>query len=41
MYSSVRECARSIGGDYSTIYRCLNDLRHTHKGYTFEYVDER
>jgi hypothetical protein len=40
IFQSVRDCARHINGDYSAIYRCLNEIRGTHKGYTFEYVEE-
>ena len=40
VFMSVRACADYIRGDYSTIYRCLRGQRKTHRGYTFEYVEE-
>lgn len=40
IFRTVRECARHINGDYSTIYRCLRGERSSHLGYTFEYVEE-
>ena len=39
VYDSVRECAKAIGGDYGSIYACLNGNRKTHKEYTFKYVE--
>lgn len=38
-FESARTAARHIGGDYSTVFKCLRDERHSHKGFTFEYVD--
>lgn len=40
VFMSVRQCAKYIGGDYSTIYRVLRGERASHKGYTFEYYEE-
>ena len=40
VYESARACARSLGGDYSAIYRCLKDIRQTHLGYTYEYASD-
>lgn len=37
---SAREAARHIGGDYSTVYRCLRGEREKHMGYSFEYVED-
>lgn len=39
IYESARECAKAIGGDYGSVYACLNGNRKTHKGYTFVYVE--
>lgn len=40
-FATVRDCANYIRGDYSTIYKCLEGLgRRSHRGYTFEYVNE-
>lgn len=39
IFRTIRDCAAHIGGDYSTIYRCLRGLRGTHYGYTFEYYE--
>lgn len=36
-FRTVRDCANYIGGDYSSIYRCLRNERGSHMGYTFEY----
>lgn len=41
VFMSARECARYIGGDYSSIYRCIREPGRTHKGYTFEYYEEK
>lgn len=38
VFSSVRECARAIGGDQGTISACLSGRHHTHKGYHYEFV---
>ena len=38
-FPSIRECARSIGGDQGTISACLAGRHKTHKGYHYEYVD--
>jgi NUMOD4 motif. len=37
VFRTVRDCADFIGGDYSSIYRCLRNERGKHMGYTFEY----
>lgn len=40
-FLTVRDCANYIKGDYSTIYKCLEGQgRKTHRGHTFEYVNE-
>lgn len=38
-FYSIAECARAIGGEVQNIVKCLKGLRHTHKGYHFEYLD--
>ena len=38
-FVSVREVAKAINGDPSTIYRVLSGGRGSHKGYTFEMVE--
>lgn len=38
-YDTVRMMADDVGGDLSTIYRCLRGEQKTHLGLTFEYVD--
>lgn len=40
VFLSVRDCARYLGGDYSTIYKCIREPGRRHKGYTFEYYSE-
>lgn len=37
VFRTVRDCADYIGGDYSSIYRCLRNERGSHMGYTFAY----
>lgn len=37
VFRTVRDCANYIGGDYSSIYRCLRNQRGSHMGYTFAY----
>lgn len=39
-FRTARECARYIGGDYSSIYAVLRGDRNHHLGYTFEYVEQ-
>lgn len=39
VFDSQHECARVINGRQSDIWKCLNGLQHTHRGYTFERVD--
>jgi hypothetical protein len=41
IFDTVREVASYIGGDYKTVYDVLKGRRHTHKGYTFEWVRSR
>lgn len=38
--ASARVVATRIDGAYGDVYQCLRGERHTHKGYTFEYVDD-
>lgn len=40
IFRSIRDCARKIGGDYSTIYQCLKGKRKTHLGFTYEFYKE-
>lgn len=40
VYTSAREAARDVQGDYSKIYRCLRGERKTHKGLHYEYADK-
>ena len=35
-YSSLTECARSIGGNPNKIQDCLSGRQHSHRGYHFE-----
>lgn len=37
---SARLVADRIDGAYGDVYQCLRGERHTHKGYTFEYVED-
>jgi hypothetical protein len=37
---SARIVAKHIDGAYGDVYQCLRGERHTHKGFTFEYVEE-
>jgi hypothetical protein len=37
---SAREVAKHIEGAYGDVYQCLRGERHTHKGFTFEYVTD-
>lgn len=39
-FDNIHECARFIGGDYSTIAKCLKGYHKQHKGYTFKYCEE-
>lgn len=41
VFGSVEACARHIGGDPSSIYRVLRGDRLSHKGYTFDYLEEQ
>lgn len=38
VYSSIRECARSIGGNHQHVIDCLAGRARSHKGYHFEYA---
>lgn len=40
IFRTVEDCARYIEGDASSIYRVLRGDRLSHKGHTFEYVEE-
>jgi len=40
VFRTVRDCARYIHGDYSSIYACLRGIRRSHRGYAFEYYDD-
>ncbi len=40
VFKSIRDCARYIGGDYSSVYACLRGERKKHMGYSFEYYEE-
>ncbi len=37
VFRTVRDCARYINGDYSSIYAVLRGQRESHRGFTFEY----
>lgn len=39
VFSSIRECARAIGGNDANIAGCIEGRYRTHHGLTFEYVD--
>lgn len=41
VYLSAQAVAQAINGDKSTIHACLRGMRGSHKGYTFEYVEEQ
>lgn len=38
IYSSIRECARQIGGHTNAILACCNGRYKQHHGYSFEWV---
>lgn len=40
VFLSARDAARYIGGDYSSIYRCIRQPWSTHRGYHFKYYEE-
>jgi hypothetical protein len=40
VFRSVRECARYLEADYTSIYKVLRGERKRHAGYTFEYYEE-
>lgn len=40
VFESAREVAKHIDGAYGDVYQCLRGERHTHKGFTFEYVTD-
>lgn len=39
VFSSAWSCAQSIGGDPTSVYKCLRGERATHLGLRFEYAD--
>lgn len=39
IFTSIRACARAIGGIPQGVHNCLQGRFHTYFGYTFEYVD--
>lgn len=41
LYHSVEAAAKAIGGNSSGIYRVLRGERSNHKGYTFEFWEEK
>lgn len=41
VFRSVEACAGYIGGDPSSIYRVLRGDRKSHKGYSFDYLEEQ
>jgi len=38
IFTGITAVARHIGGSSGHIHSCLNGIRRTHKGYTFNYV---
>lgn len=40
-FKSIASCARSIDGFHNAISECLSGKRKSHRGYTFEYINER
>lgn len=40
VFQSARVVAKHIDGAYGDVYLCLRGERYTHKGYTFEYVED-
>ena len=41
IFDSIKECAKKINGYECDIIRCLQKNNYTHKGYHFEYVNEK
>lgn len=41
VFSSARDLARYIGGDYTSVYKVLRGARKSHMGYTFRYHEEQ
>jgi hypothetical protein len=39
VFRTVRDCAKYINGDFSSIYACLRGDRRSHRGFTFEYYE--
>ncbi len=39
-FANATQCAKYIDGHQSVIWSCLHNKQKTHKGYTFEYVEE-
>lgn len=40
IFDSYAAVAEYVGGNRGSVYRCLEGEKKTHKGYTFEYVDD-
>lgn len=38
IFSNAYACAQAVGGDVSTIYKCLRGERPKHMGYSYDYV---
>ncbi len=41
IFPNVRACAQYIGGDYGSIYAVLRGERRQHRGYTYEFLEDR
>ena len=39
-FSSIMECERAINGNNRHINDCLSGRQKTHRGYTFEYIED-
>lgn len=39
VYPTFEAVAKRIDGDRSAVFKCIYGERHSHKGYTFEWVD--
>jgi hypothetical protein len=39
IFRNARDAAKYIGGDHSSVYKCLRGEQRKHQGYTFEYYD--
>lgn len=40
VFKNYIEAAKAIGGSRSNVYLCLTGNRASHKGYSFEYVED-